>query len=1137
MKQKSSLSSRLFQSNILHVSLLVLVYFLYAQLHMHFVDRYPFFNYLSLPSGFALAILLLCGMRVSLGLLIGVVLAAISMPQLLVGSPVKLASYVLSGVLEPIFAFYILKYLLRFDAANLRLRDLFAFFNLVLFTPLVSVACNILEAYLSGSLELSLMQVELIHIWQRNALSYLLFTPFVLSLFYNQSVRWTKFRVLELSVLSALLVILCAFVFFDAIPMLQGSILQPKAFMLFPLAMWAALSFNQRGSSTSVLLIAVAGLVGASQHLGVYAINFEGDDLSNYGMFMLLLAVTGSTLSVLNVGKINSEERLKEQLHVYDTLLSAQADAGEGVVIIDGGKISYFNEAFSRIVGYGVEDIKIGSNFFSLIHPYDRERVRAAYLQRMDGLNVPRRYDTLVLVKDGSTVPVEVAAASFRDGSGRVVVLMSDISQRKKAEIALTQSQTQYRELVESVHAVVCRSDIQGKFTFVSHEAEALLGFPLARWTQSSSFWRDQTHPDDQAWVIEFYQVEAVKLESFTFEYRMLAAENRVVWVQHMVKVIPNQSGTKPLELVGVMLDVTERKEAEASLRLSRQVFEHTVEGIVITDVDFHVLEVNTAYSKITGYKREEIIGHPFKVFSTGLHDRKFYDSIWYRIEHQGQWVGEIWNLRKNGEQYPEWLSISAVHDQKGVVQNYVAVMSDITQRKRSEERLQFLANHDALTQLPNRALMHERGDLAVVRANRNQTKIAVLFIDLDRFKIINDTLGHQSGDMLLQEVARRLRECLRETDFVARQGGDEFVVIIENFEHSQYLTSVAQKIMSVLAQPLVLMNQELHVSASIGISVYPEDGVDIFTLLKHADVAMYRAKESGKNAFHFYAAENNQHSVELLALESSLRRAVERNELRLHYQPKIDLRTNEIVGAEALIRWQHLDLGLLSPSQFIALAEETGLIIEIGAWVMQEACKHAQSWQHYAQSNINTNIRVAVNLSARQFREDGLHKTIADALVESGLSAECLELEITESMIMQNAERANLLLQHFRKLGAHVLIDDFGTGYSSLSYLKQFPIDSLKIDRSFVCDIPEDKDDMAITQAIIAMAHSLNLKVVAEGVETQAQFDFLKHQDCDQVQGYIYSEPVTNDAFIELLKAQPIKQWLAINRTLTLVS
>lgn len=1125
------------KSNMIQVSLLAFAYLLFAQLQLHFADAHPFLNYWWVPSGFALAMLLLYDMRVCAGVLVGVVLAAITMPQLLYGSPLKFVSYVLSGLLEPVLAFYILKPILRFDAANLRLRDLFAFFNVAIFAPLVAVVFCTLDSYMSGMHESGFLQVDLVHIWQRNALSYLLITPFVLSLFHHRSLRWTKYRVLELGILSSLLVFLCAFVFFDAMPMLQNSILQPRAFMLFPLAMWASLSFNQRGSSISVLLIAVAGIVGASHHLGVYAADVASDDLSNYGLFMLLLAVTGSALSVLNVSKVNSEDKLKEQLHVYDTLLSAQADAGEGVVIIDDGKISYVNEALLRIVGYEVEDIQLGSDFFNLIHPSDRGRVQAAYLQRMDGSSVASRYDTLALAKNGNAIPVEVAAASFRDGSGRVVVLMSDISQRKKAEIALIQSQTQYRELVESVHAVVCRSDLQGKFTFVSNEAEMLLGYPLARWTQVNSFWQDHIHPDDQDWAIEYYQAEAMKLESFTFEYRMLAEEGRVVWVQHMVKVIPNHSGTKPLELVGVMLDVTERKEAEASLRLSRQVFEHTVEGIVITDVDFHVLEVNSAYTKITGYSREEIVSHPLKVFSTGLHDRKFYDSIWYRIEHQGQWVGEIWNLRKSGEQYPEWLSISAVNDHQGVVQNYVAVMSDITQRKRSEERLQFLANHDALTQLPNRALMHERGDLAVVRANRNLTKIAILFIDLDRFKIINDTLGHQSGDMLLQEVARRLRECLRESDFVARQGGDEFVVIIENFENAQYLSSVAEKIMSVLAQPLVLMNQELHVSASIGISVYPEDGVDIFTLLKHADVAMYRAKENGKNTFHFYAAENNQHSVELLALESNLRRAVERNELRLHYQPKIDLHTNEIVGAEALIRWQHLDLGLLSPSQFIALAEETGLIIEIGAWVMREACQHAQSWQLFAQDNINPNIRVAVNLSARQFREDGLHKTIADALVESGLSAECLELEITESMIMQNAERANLLLQHFRKLGAHVLIDDFGTGYSSLSYLKQFPIDSLKIDRSFVFDIPEDKDDMAITQAIIAMAHSLNLKVVAEGVETQAQFDFLKQQNCDQVQGYIYSEPVPNEEFIELLKAQPIKQWLAINRTLTLVS
>ena len=434
--------------------------------------------------------------------------------------------------------------------------------------------------------------------------------------------------------------------------------------------------------------------------------------------------------------------------------------------------------------------------------------------------------------------------------------------------------------------------------------------------------------------------------------------------------------------------------------------------------------------------------------------------------------------------------------------------------RKQAEEDLQFVAKHDALTRLPNRIMFHDRLELAVARAKRGGHRLAVMFIDMDRFKVINDTLGHEAGDMLLREVARRFTRALRASDTVARLGGDEFVVLIDEISDPVHLGSIAQKLIDALAAGFFLSGQEYHITASIGISTYPDDSDAIATLLKNADIAMYRAKEQGRNAFQFYSAQMNVHSIERLTLESSLRRALERNELVLHYQPRIEIRGGRITGVEALVRWQHPEMGLVAPGRFIPLAEETGLIVPIGEWALGTACAQHRAW---ARDGLG-HLRVAVNLSPRQFLQGDLPKSIAQILARTGCNAKDLELEITEGMVMRNAESAVTLLQKLKDMGIHISIDDFGTGYSSLAYLKRFPIDSLKIDRSFVTDVPKDAGDVAINVAIIAMAHSLGLKVVAEGVETQEQLDFLRKQGCDEMQGYYFSKPLPVEQVTALL-------------------
>jgi len=455
--------------------------------------------------------------------------------------------------------------------------------------------------------------------------------------------------------------------------------------------------------------------------------------------------------------------------------------------------------------------------------------------------------------------------------------------------------------------------------------------------------------------------------------------------------------------------------------------------------------------------------------------------------------------------------------DVVAVAQTVGSQIGQFIARKQAESHLTFFANHDALTGLPNRAMFNQRLTQALARAQRSGRMAAVLFVDLDRFKIINDTLGHDAGDRMLRLLAGRLRDCLREGDTIGRQGGDEFVVLLEDISDPTQVSGVAHKILETVARPYLLGDHEYHVTASVGVSVYPADGNDQQALLKNADIAMYRAKEQGKNNFQFYSAQMNLHTFERLALETSLRRAIERREFLLHYQPKVNIRSGRITGVEALVRWQHPDLGMVSPAQFVPLAEETGLIAPIGEWVLHTACSDARQWNGAGTRNAG----VAVNLSARQFAREDLAESIMDVLRDTGLEPRLLELEITESTVMHSADRAAKVLRQLKDMGVRIAIDDFGTGYSSLGYLKRFPIDCVKIDRSFILDIPSDKDDVAITCAVIAMAHSLRLRVVAEGVESGEQFRFLRDHDCDEMQGNYFSAPVEVQALARML-AQP---------------
>ncbi|MEN8261108.1 MAG: EAL domain-containing protein, partial [Pseudomonadota bacterium] len=564
-----------------------------------------------------------------------------------------------------------------------------------------------------------------------------------------------------------------------------------------------------------------------------------------------------------------------------------------------------------------------------------------------------------------------------------------------------------------------------------------------------------------------------------------------------------------------VMASAIARQRSERQLQHSATVFENTAEGVMITDAGGNILDVNNSFTVITGYGKAEVLGKNPRMLRSGRHAEEFYRDMWSILLKAGQWEGEIWNRRKNGEVYPEWLNISVVRGKDGSITNFVGVFSDISHAKRSQLELNFLAHHDPLTGLPNRLLFTERLGHALKRAQRENRHVALLFIDLDRFKNINDTLGHPVGDILLSQVAQTMQQAIREEDTLARLGGDEFTVILEDVGHSQNAAAVAQKLMECFSLPYSIQGRELYLTASIGISLFPQDGDEVDTLLKNADVAMYQAKAQGRNAYHFFTQSLSVSALERFSLENDLRQALHREEFSVYYQPQFSLHTGRIIGAEALIRWPHPDKGMISPARFIPVAEDSGLIIPIGEWVLRTVCMQMQGWRETG----GELERVSVNVSGMQVQRGHIVDSVNRVLDETGLAPHLLELEITEGFIMHQTDGAIETLEALRALGVALSIDDFGTGYSSLTYLKRLPVSKLKIDQSFIQGIPEDPNDEAIVKAVIALGKSMQFQLVAEGIENDLQHWFLKHQQCDFGQGYHYCRPLPSEAFADLLK------------------
>ncbi|MCL5975478.1 MAG: EAL domain-containing protein, partial [Gammaproteobacteria bacterium] len=693
--------------------------------------------------------------------------------------------------------------------------------------------------------------------------------------------------------------------------------------------------------------------------------------------------------------------------------------------------------------------------------------------------------------------------------------IQQDITDRLAAEQDLIESEARMAAVMDTVPDAIITINLDGTINSFNKAAESIFGYSSDEMIGQSV---DIIVPDEykeahRNGIKRFAASGKGNIMGTRVELEALTKSGRRIWIEMALSSV--NAGNKRY-VTGLLRDISEKKVIEEATRVSAVAFE-TQEGIFVTDASGKILKVNNAFTTLTGYTSADVVGKYPSILKSGQHDKYFYEQMWAQLEQQGFWSGEVQNRRKNGEIYPQWLSINRVENTQQNTHNYVAIMSDISKYREAEEQINFLAYHDVLTSLPNRALLKDRIGQALISAERHQQKLALLYMDLDRFKFINDSLGHAIGDKLLVKVAERLSEQVREEDTICRTGGDEFIILLPDTD-ADGAGHVAEKLVENITTLFEIDGNQLFVTLSIGISIYPDNGEDAESLNKHADTAMYRAKQAGRNQYQFFTTEMHSQIVYKLELEHALRFALNRGELSLVYQPLLDIKQNKITGAEALLRWRHPELGMISPLDFIPIAEETGMINPIGQWILHTAIAQCKQW-----TEAGHDLVIAINLSAVQFNNPLLVSMINSILDEYQLAANNLELEITESVAMINIDLTIKQLKALAEAGIRLSLDDFGTGYSSLNYLKKFPINKLKIDQSFVFDMLIDEDDEAIVDAVITLARSLGLKTLAEGVETPEHLQALKNKGCDFMQGFLFSRPVPAEQFISLLNHPPL--------------
>ena len=807
-----------------------------------------------------------------------------------------------------------------------------------------------------------------------------------------------------------------------------------------------------------------------------------------------------------------SEQKLIDEAEQLHKLTQAIEQTPTTVVITDlDGAIEYANQHFFELTGYLPDEV-LGQNPRILKSGLTDPQLYSELWETVLA-GEPWRGELCNRYKNGDLHWERVLICPIRDRAGEISRLMAikeNISAEKEIEEALALAHSRQRALLDSFPFSIWLKDCNGRFLAANKRLAELNGFdsPEELVGQMASEFCEQGYISDclisDQQVIESGQPILIERQS---EF-----EGQPRWLEiYKAPIFDHQNSVTGT--VGFSRDISERKDAEAKMRESAAIIEAASEGIILTELDGTVLMVNPAFTQITGYHPEDIVGKTPAVLSSGRHDKDFFREMFTALAEKGRWEGEIWNRRKDGGIYLHWQTVACIRDGDGVPSRYLALFNDVTERRQAEDEIRFRANYDILTQLPNRALLTDRLQQAMAQSRRNESMLALLFLDLDHFKRVNDTLGHGAGDQLLQEVAERLKGVVRESDTVARLGGDEFVLLLPDQTSADASGDIAQKVIQAVEQPLVIDGQTVQVGASIGITIYPKDGRGVTALFRNADLAMYRAKEAGRHTWRYYEDGMTEQARQQLDLEMDLRGALKHKEIQVYYQPIVDLDSGDIIGVEALSRWTRQNGEEVSPVVFIPLAEELGIVNELGRQMMEQACEHLAELQVR-----NPSLYMSVNLSTLQI-PDGLSLPWLEALVgEYGLKPAQLMLEITEGVLLSDTAGVRSWLEQARSMGFRVALDDFGTGYSSLSYLKRFPVDVLKIDKSFVADLVSDPSDRALVGAIIAMSNSLDLSVIAEGIETGQQLEDLSSLGCSTGQGYLFSHAVEFDRICQKL-------------------
>jgi diguanylate cyclase (GGDEF)-like protein/PAS domain S-box-containing protein len=766
----------------------------------------------------------------------------------------------------------------------------------------------------------------------------------------------------------------------------------------------------------------------------------------------------------------------------------------------------------SELLGNG------GISWEEITHPEDRTHVREGIESAIrHGERFAVQYR--IMCKSGQIKWVAGRGVAIRDEQGEVAIegFIEDITARRKTLDALEEAELRYRNIFEHASEGIFQSTRDGRYLAANPALAKLYGYDNVL-----ELIRDLADIKHKLYIQPNRREDFLALierngEVLNFESEVYRRDGSRIWISENAHAVAGPDG-EFICYEGTVQDISERKQTEAHLQLMAMVFSNSNEAIIVTDTNNRIIAANPAFTSLTGYQLADVLGKNPRILSAGTTPPEVFADMWTCLHRDGAWQGELWDRRKTGEAYPKWLSISLVRDNEGRVLNHIGCFIDISELKATQERIHHLAHHDTLTNLSNRFSLHEKLDQAIAFCKRNNMQLALMLIDLDRFKTINDTLGHQAGDELLVQVARRLSGSVRESDIVARLGGDEFVVALPGIGSPADAAHLADKIIQEISTPYMINGQDLRTSPSIGICVSPGDGTEIGDLLRNADVAMYHAKAKGRGNYQFFTEDMNIATTTRMNLESDLRTAITHNEFLLYYQPQLDLRSGTIVGVEALIRWQHPTRGLVSPADFIPIAEECGMITAIGDWVLEEACRQLRDWQERG----ITHLRVSINLSTAQFLDQTLPARIHELLNKNGLSAHLIDLEVTESMSMASPDESISVMQTLSSSGLTLSIDDFGTGYSSLAYLKLLPIHTLKIDRSFVKDIETDPNDADICDVTVLLAHKLDLEVVAEGVETEAQLKFLLSIGCEKIQGYLISKPLPAEEAEAFIRNNP---------------